>query len=138
VRVRTETILPQIRNGGRHAFSGASEGIDGTRANTIDAGEGSGPTFKKIAERFKPQSFCGNPTRREGIMVVELETHMDVAELMYALIWFAGNEPTFTPLIKPEFFDEALTKASASCSRRNSRSARRAGFRDPVSADDSL
>ena len=81
------------------------------RANAIDAGEGPGVTFRRIAERFKPQSFWGNPTRREGIMVVELPTPMDVAELMYALTWFAGKEPTFTPLIQPEIFDEALTKA---------------------------
>ena len=33
------------------------------RANTIDAGEGPGPVFAKVAERFRPEAFYGNPTR---------------------------------------------------------------------------
>jgi hypothetical protein len=31
----------------------------------VDAGEGPGPTFTKITERFRPQAFYGNPTRRQ-------------------------------------------------------------------------
>lgn len=80
-------------------------------ANKIDAGGGPGATFAKIAERFRPQSFYGNPTRRELVMIVELETPAKVAELMYVLTWFAGCEPTFTPLIKPEIFEEASNNA---------------------------
>ena len=41
------------------------------RANAIDAGEGPGPVFAKVAERFRPEAFYGNPTRREVFMVVE-------------------------------------------------------------------
>jgi hypothetical protein len=81
------------------------------RANTIDAGEGPGATFAKIAQRFRPQQFWGTPTRREATMVVDLETPKDVAELMYVLTWFSGTEPTFTPLIKPEIYDEASAAA---------------------------
>ena len=33
------------------------------RANTIDAGEGPGPVFAKVAERFRPEALYGNPTR---------------------------------------------------------------------------
>jgi hypothetical protein len=31
------------------------------KANAIDAGEGPGPVFVKIAERFHPEVFYGNP-----------------------------------------------------------------------------
>lgn len=41
-------------------------------ANKDDAGEGRGPMFAKIAERFRPQSFYVNPTRRDGMMIVDL------------------------------------------------------------------
>jgi len=80
-------------------------------ANKIDAAGGPGPIFAKIAERFRPQSFYGNPTRRETVMIVELETPAKVAELMYVLTWLTGSEPSFTPLIKPEIFDEAIGNA---------------------------
>jgi hypothetical protein len=80
-------------------------------ANKIDAAGGPGSTFAKIVERFRPQAFYGNPTRREGIMIVELETAAKVAELMYVLTWFTGGEPSFTPLIGPELFDEAIKNA---------------------------
>ena len=35
------------------------------RANTIDAGEGPGPVFAKIAERFKPETIYGSPAQRD-------------------------------------------------------------------------
>jgi hypothetical protein len=80
-------------------------------ANKIDATEGPGKTFIKIAERFRPQAFFGIPTRRSIMMIVELETPAKMAELMYAITWFSGGEPTFTPLMKPEVFEEALKNA---------------------------
>lgn len=80
-------------------------------ANKHDAGEGPGPMFAKIAERFRPQAFYVNPTRRDGVMMVELETPAKVAELMYVLTWFTGTDPIFTPLVKPEIYEEALTNA---------------------------
>ena len=80
-------------------------------ANKIDATGGPGPVFAKIAERFRPQALYGNPTRREVMMIVDLETPAKVAELMYVLTWFSGVEPSFTPLVKPEVFDEAITNA---------------------------
>lgn len=83
------------------------------RANTIDKGEGPGPTFEKIVERFRPQSFWGDATHRRTIMVVELETPAKIAELMYVLTWFTGTEPSFTPLVSPEVFGEAIQKAKA-------------------------
>jgi hypothetical protein len=43
--------------------------------------------------------------------VVNLDTPAEMAELMYALTWFSGNEPTFTPVMKPEVYGEAITNA---------------------------
>jgi hypothetical protein len=77
----------------------------------VDAGEGPGPMFQKIMDRFHPQSFYGNPTRRQVFMIVELETPAKVAELMYVLSWWLKTEPTFTPLMSPEIFGEAIANA---------------------------
>ena len=81
------------------------------KANEIDRGDGPGETLAKIKERFRPQSFWGNATKRGTIMVVELETPAKMAELMYALTWFAGSNPRFTPLMSPEVFGEAIENA---------------------------
>jgi len=78
------------------------------RGNTIDAGEGPGPMFAKIVERFHPEAFYGNPSRRQVFLVVDLETPAQMAELMYILTWFAGTEPTFTPVMRPEAYAEAI------------------------------
>ena len=50
------------------------------RANTIDAGDGPGPVFAKLVERFRPEAFYGNPTGRETFMVVNLDTPAQIAE----------------------------------------------------------
>ena len=81
------------------------------RGNTIDAGEGPGPLFAKIAERFRPEAFYGNPSRRQVFMVVELDTPAKMAELMYIFTWFTGADPTFTPVMPPETYAEAITNA---------------------------
>jgi hypothetical protein len=81
------------------------------RANEIDAKAGPGPTLQKIAERFRPQSFWGVPSQRRAIMIVELKGPTDMAELMYALTWFTGGQPSFTPLSTPEIFDQAIAAA---------------------------
>ena len=81
------------------------------RANSIDAGEGPGPYFAKIVERFHPEAIYGNPSLRQVLMVVDLGTPALMAELMYALTWFVGAEPTFTPIMRPEIYGEAITNA---------------------------
>ena len=81
------------------------------RGNAIDAGEGPGPVFSKIAERFHPEALYGNPTRRQIFMVVNLDTPADMAELMFVLTWFTGTEPSFTPVWGPEAFGEAIANA---------------------------
>jgi hypothetical protein len=81
------------------------------RGNAIDAGEGPGPIFAKIVERFRPEAFYGNPSRRQVFMVVELETPAKMAELMYLFAWFTGSDPTFTPLMPPETYAEAIANA---------------------------
>ena len=83
---------------------------DMQRANRIDAGEGPGPTFAKIVDRFQPEAIYGNPSKRSVLMVVNLD-EAAMAELMYTLTWFTGAEPTFTPLTKLETFGEAIEKA---------------------------
>jgi hypothetical protein len=77
----------------------------------VDAGEGPGPMIAKITERFRPQAFYGNPTRRQGFMIVELETPAMMAELMYVLTWWLKTEPVFTPLMAPEIYAEAIANA---------------------------
>jgi hypothetical protein len=81
------------------------------RANQIDAGEGPGPTFTKIVDRFRPEAVYGSPTRRSVLFVVNLDTPLAITELMYALTWFTSSEPTFTPLMKIETFGEAIENA---------------------------
>ena len=81
------------------------------RANIIDAGEGPGPVFAKIAERFKPEAFYGSPTGRHVYMIVNLDTPELIAELMFALTWMTGGEPTFTPIMRLETFGEAIANA---------------------------
>ena len=82
------------------------------RGDAIDKGEGPGAFFAKIAERFHPQAIYGNPTRRHVFMVVDLGDPVEIAELMYALTWFGGNEPTFTPIMPPETYMEAIANAN--------------------------
>jgi hypothetical protein len=81
------------------------------RANAVDAGNGPGPLFAKIVDRFRPEAVYGNPTRRSVIMLVNLETEVQIAELMYALTWATKAEPTFTPIMKLEVFGEAIENA---------------------------
>jgi len=42
------------------------------RGNMIDAGEGAGRMFTTIVERFHPEAFYGNPSRRQVFLVVNL------------------------------------------------------------------
>jgi hypothetical protein len=44
-------------------------------------------------------------------MVVDLDTPAKMAELMYVLAWFVDVEPTFTPLMSPEIYGDAIAKA---------------------------
>lgn len=81
------------------------------RANTIDAGEGPAPVFAKVVERFRPEAFYGNPTARQVFMVVNLDTPAQIAELMYILTWFTGDKPTFTPIMNPSVYAEAIANA---------------------------
>ena len=84
----------------------------------IDLAEGGYPMYTalrngihKVAERFRPEAFYGNPTGRETFMVVNLDTPAQIAELMYVLTWFTGGEPTFTPIMRPEIYGEAIANA---------------------------
>ena len=81
------------------------------RGNAIDKGEGPGPFFGQVVERFHPQAFYGDPSQRHVFLVVELETPAKMAELMYLLTWWAGQEPKFTPVMAPEVYGEALERA---------------------------
>jgi hypothetical protein len=81
------------------------------RGDTVDKGEGPGPFFAKLVARFQPQAIYGDPTRRHIFMVVDLESPAKIAELMYTLTWFTGNEPKFTPIMPPETYTEAIANA---------------------------
>lgn len=81
------------------------------RGNLVDKEGGPGLVFQKIGERFKPQALWGDPTRRHIFMVVELNTPADIAELMYAITWFVGNEPKITPIMPAETYGQAIEKA---------------------------
>jgi hypothetical protein len=81
------------------------------KGNAVDSGEGPGPVVAKIVERFRPQAIYGNPSRRQVFMVVDLDTPAKMAELMYVLAWFVDTEPTFTPLMSPEIYGEAIANA---------------------------
>jgi hypothetical protein len=81
------------------------------RGNAIDEKGGPGPLFAHITQRFKPEAFYGNPTRRQAFLIVDLATEADIAELMFILTWAGGNEPTFTPLMRPEAFGHAIENA---------------------------
>ena len=64
------------------------------QGNKVDAGERPGPVFAKIAERFHPQAVYGNnPSRRQIIVVVNLDTPAEMAELMYALTGLPAMNP---------------------------------------------
>jgi hypothetical protein len=81
------------------------------RANTIDAGEGPGPIFGKIADRFHPEAVYLNASRRQIFMIVKLDSPGQMQELMYILTWFSGTEPTFIPVTRPEIAAEAIANA---------------------------
>ena len=80
-------------------------------ANRIDSGEGPGPIFAYIAERFKPEAMFGTPTQRRVFIVVDLPTDKDAAELMYILTWLNESEPTFTPIMDPMTYMGAIEAA---------------------------
>jgi hypothetical protein len=44
-------------------------------------------------------------------MVVNLDTPAQMAELMYVLTWFTCVEPTFTPVMDPAIYAEAIANA---------------------------
>jgi hypothetical protein len=81
------------------------------RGNALDDQGGPGPVFGYIAQRFKPEVFYGNPTRRQVFMVVDLPTECETAELMYILTREAGTNPTFTPVMNPQVYGSALDNA---------------------------
>ncbi len=72
--------------------------------------------FAKVVERFRPEAFNGNPSRRQVFMVVDLGTPAKMAELMYILTWFAETEPTLTPVMRPEVYAEAIESAKRTVS----------------------
>jgi hypothetical protein len=42
-------------------------------ANAVDAGDGPGPIFAKIVDRFRPEAIYGTPIRGTVFMGVNLE-----------------------------------------------------------------
>jgi len=44
------------------------------QGDRVDSGDGPGPIFAKIVERFHPEAMYGNPTRRQVFLIVNLDT----------------------------------------------------------------
>jgi hypothetical protein len=53
----------------------------------------------------------GNLTRREAILVVDLQSPVEIPGPMYEPTWWAGGEPTFTLLVGPETYDADIAPA---------------------------
>jgi hypothetical protein len=77
----------------------------------IDAGDGPGPMFSKIVDRFHPETMYWNPMRRQVFLIVNLDTPAEIGELMFVLTWFTKTEPSFTPIAKLELAGEAMANA---------------------------
>ena len=81
------------------------------RGNAFDSQGGPASFIAHIMERFKPEAFYGTPTRRQVVLIVDLATEADVAELMYLFTWANGTEPSFTPLMSPEVYTQGIENA---------------------------
>ena len=81
------------------------------RGNAIDAGEGPGPFISYVTEHFGVQAMYGDPTRRHGYLIVELEDAAKISELMYVLTWWSGTEPKFTPIMPMEVYAQGIENA---------------------------
>jgi hypothetical protein len=81
------------------------------QGDRVDSGDGPGPMFARIVERFRPEGFYGNPTRRQIFLIVDLAGEADIAELMYILTWWTKTEPSFTPIMKPETYGGVIANA---------------------------
>jgi hypothetical protein len=77
----------------------------------IDPGDGPGPIFAKIIERFHPQAIYGNPTRRQIFLVVDLGAPAEIAEMLYASPGSPRPNRALPRLLTPETYGEAIAKA---------------------------
>ena len=69
------------------------------RGNALDEAGGPGPMFAHIMERFKPEAFYVDLTRRHIFLVADLQSPAEIEELMYICTFAAGTDPKFTPVI---------------------------------------
>ncbi len=81
-------------------------------ANAADAGAGPGPIFGYIANRFKPEVMYGSAFQRSVIIIVDLPTAEDVAELMFVAGRGADCEPRFVPLLTPDALMATLARSN--------------------------
>ncbi len=87
------------------------------RGNQIDDQGGPGPVLAHITERFKPEGFYFIPTRRTVVLIVNLDSPSQIAELMFILARLAGAEPTFTPLVPMSEAARLIPEAIASAKK---------------------
>ena len=69
-------------------------------ANATDEKGGPGRFFQYIGERFKPEVMYGSAATRSLIMIAELATVEDVAELTFICGRGASCEPRLVPLLE--------------------------------------
>ena len=72
---------------------------------------GPGPVVGRLVERFKPEAMYLCPVRRECWMVVDLPTPADMAEMMIAIVGFAGAYPEIMPVMTGQEFGPVVAKA---------------------------
>ena len=72
---------------------------------------GPGPIVSRLFERFHPEQAYFAVSRREGWWVVDLESPMDVAEMMIAVTDMIGSYPDFTPVVPGEDFGAIVETA---------------------------
>ena len=71
---------------------------------------GPGPVMGRLVDRFKPEAMYMCPSRREVIMVCDLDS-ASMAELMIAGSHLAGQYPEFIPVLDGKEFGAIVGKA---------------------------
>ena len=71
---------------------------------------GPGPVIGRVVERFKPEAVYMSPAQRALFLVCELSP-ADMAELMATATRFAGQHPTFIPVIDGKDFGSVVGAA---------------------------
>ena len=81
-------------------------------ANAADDKGGPGPVFGYLVKRFRPEVMYGSALQRSLMMILDLPTVDDLAELMIASGRSAAAEPRVVPLIDADALLAALQRTN--------------------------